>query len=120
MVAHPFENGSSHSAHSCTIFYGHDALEFLSHLGEDVFIQRLHESHIVVCNAHLRFLLYLFDCLDGIVSDRTDGENGHIGAVFQLSTDTGLDFLHRVAPVYEHTLASRITDNIAAMTWQLG
>ena len=55
-----------------------------------------------------------------IVSDRTDGKNGYIGAVFQLSAGTGLDFLHRVAPVYEHTLASRITDYIAAMTWQLG
>ena len=71
-------------------------------------------------DAHSGFGFYLSDSLSGIVSDRTDGENGHIGAVFQLSTDTGLDFLHRVAPVYEHTLASRITDNIAAMTWQLG
>ena len=104
VVAHPFEYGRSHSAHSYTIFYGHDALELLAHLGEDVFIQRLHESHIVVRNAHLRFLLYLFDCLDGIVSDRTDGEHGYIFSVFQLSA----------------TAATRITDHVASVVWQLG
>ena len=120
VVAHPFEYGRAHSAHSYTIFYGHDALELLAHLGEDVFIQRLHKSHIVVRNAHLRFLLYLFDCLDGIVSDRTDGEHGYIFSVFQLSAGTGLDFLHLVAPIYKHTAATRITDHVASVVWQLG
>ena len=106
---------------SYSILYGDDVLEFLAHLFEEAIVEWLQESQVVVGDAQrLAFRLQFGDSLGCIVSDRTDGKNGYIGAVFQLSAGTGLDFLHLVAPIYKHTAATRITDHVASVVWQLG
>ena len=120
VVAHPFQYGRSESSLSHSVFDGDDAVKFLCDFFEQCFIERLEESHIVVGNAQCRSRFYFSNHLFHIVSDRSQGKYRHVIAVFQLASGAGLDFLHLVLPIYQHALASRIANHIAALSRELG
>ncbi len=121
VVAHPFQYGRAHSAHSYAVFYGDDALELLAHLCEDVFIQRLQESHIVVGNAHASSpfstssIAWLASFPIGpMVSTATSSPSFSFLPVPVLISSIWL------RQSTSTPLPLRITDHVATLVWQLG
>ena len=107
MIRHPLEHGAAQTTTADAILNGDDTRETASHFIEDCLIERLEETHVVDGTVH-SLTGTLLSSLQGIVTQRSDGQDGYVMTFTQLSaTPHGYGF-QRTAPVVEDAATTGI------------
>ena len=119
VVGHILEDSGTESALDDTVFHRDNAATGRANLVEYFLVNRLEESHIVVCNG-LPCFAELTNDTGYYITERSETEDSRTLAIGELASTTYREFLHRTAPIGKDAPASRITDDEGTFVGQLG
>src|SRR5688500_13320564 len=87
IINHKFENSTTHSSLQAAIFNGDHLTELGEYPMKQLFINRFHETHIIMSCTNTLLLQLSAGC-NCIVTNVTDGKNCNVLAIFYLSSFT--------------------------------
>ena len=120
MVGHVFKYGRSHTTLQHTVFCGDNAGEPLAYFLKNLFVQRLEETYIIVCNTLSRLLLKTGNGFCSHISYRAYGKHSHVLSLLQTATFAHRHLFKRTLPIDLYTTTTRIADGKGTLVGQLG
>ena len=104
-----FDDGRTESAFYGSVFESHNMFELIAYQVKNVCIDRLSETHVVVCDRNSLFVK-LADSLLCSDAEWSESEYGGICAVGYQSCGSDGYFVHWLLPVDDRAAAARVSD----------